>query len=710
MFTMYGRGLAVQRKAPDRFTVMTAIAARAGILPAILLLFEPLVAQPFSQQFRPVTVMDRGETLLDPFSGGMNNPIFQFIDIDSDGDQDLFVLDRDQRLTFYRNVALAGDPVLELAEIGFQGLNVRSWFRFVDIDTDGDYDLFCGDGSFGVSLFRNTGSATTPQLLPEIAQLRTGSGEIIVADQQSVHTFADIDGDGNIDFFSGNQSGTITFYRNAGTPAQFLFEFVTDMFQNIVIIGAGVRNPLGERTPILQKRALHGAMAFEFADIDADGDLDLFWGDFFNQSLYFLKNNGTATDPQIAIADSTFPDEAPVLSNGFNMPGLVDIDRDGDLDLVIGVLYFGTSIDNFRLYRNTGSDSSHNFILETMTLLPTIDVGATSIPLFADLDGDGLRDLLIGGEDGSLTFFKRTMSFFSSDSMPPIDLAGLFNISPAAADLNADGRTDLIIGDFNGKLRLFLRTDSGFVRTPFSLDGESFGLNAAPSLADLDGDGLFDVGVGTGGGRIVYYRNQGSPDQPDFILQTSSLESIDVGDDARPLFADMDGDGDSDLIVGAFDGSLKYFRNEGVAGTAFFQYVPGFFDGVTGVLRSAPALEDFDTDGDPDLFVGNVKGGIYFYENGRGAGPPPTGASLIQSFPNPAKEFSVIVFTVPRLSMTTLKVYDLRGRELVTLVEKVMEPGTHDTTWDARNVPSGMYVFRLRVGELTDSRKMIVVR
>lgn len=701
------RGLADCRTAPDVLKQPRGVAVFMWLLLAVFAPSDSSPAQPFERRFRPVTVV-QGDSLLNPFSGGVNNPIFQVIDIDADGDPDLFVLDQDRQLTLYRNEALSGDPVFRLETIGFQGVNVGSWFRFVDIDADGDYDLFGGDGSIGVAFFRNTGTSANPQFLREIPQLRTGSGTVIVADPQSVHTFADIDGDSNIDFFSGNQSGTITFYRNTGTPAQFQFEFVTDMFQNIVIVG--VDRPIGDGSLMLNKQALHGAMAFEFADIDADGDLDLFWGDFFNQSLYFLRNSGTASDPQLILEDSTFSDEAPVFSNGFNMPGLVDIDNDGDLDLLIGVLYFGTSIDSFHLYRNNGSDTSHAFMLETRNVLPTIDVGATSIPLITDLDGDGQRDLLIGGENGSLTLFRRTAEVFSADSMPRIDLAGLFNISPAAADLNNDGRTDLLIGDFNGNVRLYLQSDSGFVRTAYALDGTSFGLNAAPVLVDVDRDGLTDLFVGTGGGRIVHYRNQGTSTQPDFVLQTANFQLIDVGDDARPVFNDVDGDGDLDLVVGAFDGSLKLFRQEGPSGGSSFQLVPGFFDTIIGALRSSAAFEDYDADGDPDLIVGNAKGGLYFYENHRGAGPPPMSASLIQSFPNPIKEFSVITFSVPKLAMTTLKVYDLRGRELTTLVEAVMEPGTHSATWNALNVASGVYVCRLRVGELTDSQKMIVVR
>ncbi len=693
-----------------RIRILTGIFTLLRVLPAVLLFFQSSVAQPFDLRFRPIPVVEIGDTLINPFSGGINNPIFQFVDIDGDGDRDLFILDRDGRLTFYRNEALDGDPVFQLSTVGFRGLDVGSWFRFVDIDADGDYDLFGGGESFGVSFFRNVGDASEAQYVEEIPLLRTTSGDPVVADQQSVHAFADIDGDGDFDFFSGNQLGTIAFYRNTGTPTQFQFEFVTDQFQGIIIVGGAGRSPYGPGSDELRKGALHGAMAFEFADIDADGDLDLFWGDFFNQSLYYLQNNGTATNPQIVLADSTFSDEAPVFSNGFNMPGLVDIDGDGDLDLFIGVLYFGTSIDNFHFYRNTGSDTSHFFVLETKNFIRSIDVGATSIPLFTDIDGDGDRDLLIGGEDGVLTLYKRHEAFFSRDTIPPIDLAGLFNVSPAAADLNGDGRMDLIIGDFNGNLRLFLQTDTGFVRTAFSLDGESFGLNAAPALVDIDGDALPDLFVGAGGGRVAYYRNLGSAAQPDFVLQSANFLSIDVGDDARPAFADIDGDGDLDLVIGAFDGSLTYYQNAGTANAFLFQYVPGFFDGVTTVFRSSPAWEDYDADGDPDLFLGNAKGGLYFYENRRGAGASPSDASLIQNYPNPFRDITVIRFSVTELAMTTLKVYDVLGREVAVLVERLMDPGLHSTTWDAGKFPSGVYMCRLRVGHFAESRKMAVIR
>src|SRR6185369_5812275 len=92
--------------------------------------------------------------------------------------------------------------------------------------------------------------------------------------------------------------------------------------------------------------------------------------------------------------------------------------------------------------------------------------------------------------------------------------------------------------------------------------------HAAPSFADLDGDGDLDAIVGDLGGNFQYLRNTGSAIAPAFTKITGAanpFDGVDVGFTATPSFADLDGDGDLDALVGDMNGSLHYFQNTGSA-------------------------------------------------------------------------------------------------------------------------------------------------
>ena len=111
--------------------------------------------------------------------------------------------------------------------------------------------------------------------------------------------------------------------------------------------------------------------------------------------------------------------------------------------------------------------------------------------------------------------------------------------------------------------------------------------DSAPSFADLDGDGDLDVVVGEVYGTLVYFRNT-TPHQPapDFAEQTGAanpFNGVDVGNFSTPSFADLDGDGDLDALVGENDGTLHYFENTGTAIAPAFTERTGAanpFDGV----------------------------------------------------------------------------------------------------------------------------------
>ena len=196
--------------------------------------------------------------------------------------------------------------------------------------------------------------------------------------------------------------------------------------------------------------------------------------------------------------------------------------------------------------------------------------------------------------------------------------------SPAVADLDGDGDLDLVIGDRFTALRYFENTgdvsSALFIERTGSanpFDGIG-GRDLRPSLIDIDEDGDLDavIGLGGGGGNLRYLENTGTSLAPVFVERTGGanpFNGIDVGNASDPTFIDLDQDGDADLIVGERDGNLNYFEN--VTGTSGPSFALANLEYVAVGLAKDPAVADLDGDGDLDVVMGNRDGNFQYFLN-----------------------------------------------------------------------------------------------
>lgn len=88
----------------------------------------------------------------------------------------------------------------------------------------------------------------------------------------------------------------------------------------------------------------------------------------------------------------------------------------------------------------------------------------------------------------------------------------------------------------------------------------------------------------------------------------------------------------------------------------------------------------------------------------------PVDFKLSQNYPNPFNPSTKISFSIPRSGFVTLKIYDVLGKEVATLIEKEMKVGSHSITWNAVNVPSGIYFYRIMAGNYTMTKKMVLLK
>ena len=573
----------------------------------------PEDAPAFTRQIAPFVVQDSsGAPLAHPFLGGFNVPRPQFVDIDADGDPDLFVQERTDQVIFFEYTGSANSPALTWRTDQFRSLAVGEWFRFADMDQDGDLDLLAEQPFSHLRYYRNDGTPQAPAFTLAADTLRDVTGAPLFSDRQNIPNVTDVDCNGQLDLFIGRLDGTVMRYEVAGyTDADVpRFELVTDRFEGIEIIGQ-----VGTMR--------HGANTLTFADIDQDGDQDLFWGDYFESSLLLIENTGGAcSQPVLRGEPVPYPPGDPVSTSGYNAPAFADWNQDGRLDLFVGVLGGAynantTLASNFHHYER-GADG---FRRQTERFLDAIDIGNESIPAVGDLDGDGTLDLLLANKiDPNATQTSRVYRFTNrgTASAPSfqmdgrLDLPDAYHYAPALGDLTGDGAADLLLGTWKGRVAYYRNGGDGtFERVDDALVELARGSNSTPALADIDDDGDLDLFVGASDGSLTFYRNTGSAQDPAFTREPGVAANVEVDSRSAPALADVDGDGDLDLLVGSKGNSVAFYRNTGSAQAPAFEVVDA--PSLNAPPLAAPAIADVDGDGLAELLLGNVGGGVLYF-------------------------------------------------------------------------------------------------
>jgi hypothetical protein len=284
----------------------------------------------------------------------------------------------------------------------------------------------------------------------------------------------------------------------------------------------------------------------------------------------WLKDNLTRKLGQISETDI----DVGLRSN----PAIADIDGDGDLDLAVAsnlgtISYYENVDDGYHYYE--GYDYFINAVyVEELTLFSGVNIGSYGDPTFADLDNDGDMDMIAGNSLGELQFFNRTVAGWAAPVDIGLSVAGYS--TPYLVDFEGDLDYDLFVGDVNGYLNYSENTGtpaspvwSALVNVQSGGVDIDVGTYSNPAAGDFfDNDGDIDLVIGANDGKLDYYRNDGAGVWTDVTsLGGLYATSIDIGDYSSPALADMDSNLVLDIVMGANTGNVFYRENIGSAST-----------------------------------------------------------------------------------------------------------------------------------------------
>jgi len=240
----------------------------------------------------------------------------------------------------------------------------------------------------------------------------------------------DLDGNDLLDLIVGGEK-TFCHYEQDGYGSD-AFTLISDNFSGIVT---------GEN------------FAPAFYDLDNDNLLDMILGyGSINYGIKHYEQHTAFSDSFVMISDSLigFNEEG-----SFLIPSFVDLDRDGLVELVIGEFD-----GNLNHYEQNAAD--RNAFQRISDNLGNIDIGEFSAPSFTDLDGDSLLDLILGTRFGELAHYEQTSEASSDFSLRTANYQGFdFGLisRPTFADINRDGMEDLLVGDTYGGIYYYKRIE-----------------------------------------------------------------------------------------------------------------------------------------------------------------------------------------------------------------------------------------------------------
>ena len=397
------------------------------------------------------------------------------------------------------------------------GVHSGSTVTTIDMDNDGDKEVILGDISFtNLNMLSNGGDASQAFMTAQDITFPRNTTPVDIPLFPAAYIL-DINNDGLKDLVAapnlGNDIGETAkvgwYYANINTNEMPVFDFRYNDFLvgDMVDFGTGAYPT--------------------FVDYNADGLQDLVIGNksFFvtggdkNARIYLFENIGTKEQAAFTLIDDDYLGLNDFSNSSWRFaPTFGDLDSDGDLDVLIGE-EFGNLF-----YAENIAGPNKPFAFGPLQFgYQDLDVGQVSKPQIIDINQDGLNDLVIGERNGNLNYFE--------------------NIGTPDTPIFEFGPTNKLFGKVDTR-------DDGFV-TGYS----------APNVLAIDG--ALEIIAGTQNGTINRYLI--SPDSllaGTFEQTDSNYMNLQVGAETHLAFADLDGDGLQEMVVGNIRGGISFYKTD----------------------------------------------------------------------------------------------------------------------------------------------------
>ena len=480
----------------------------------------------------------------------------------------------------------------------------------------------------------------------------------------------------------------------------------------------------------------HGHL--DVGDINADGYPDVAVSVYIGPSGFnskgkvklYLNNAGTlSSNPDWISGDLVYTFSC----------ALGDADGDGDLDLAVaGGESYNSNPEQARIYYNNGGVLESLPSWKSQGFIYSYDVN------WFDMENDGDLDLVFANESFPNYIFQNDNGVIGTIPIWQSADASMQANSLFLGDVNKDGFIDLAISDNNqlggtGRFKIYLNNNGMLNTTPYWSSAFS-GYSSGILLADINFDSNIDLITGGWWNPIrIYLNNNGSFNtNPEYTSSTNSVvEAIFCGD------VDKDA-ASNEYYIFISKGSKKLFilpfnnlqAIESVVvwpdtlpineycfdlenGWVSFQSVPD-----SGIEVAIDMVVSYDLDLGVTNWDSNI--GNYLFINNLNPVSAnlneglPEDYMLYQNYPNPFNPTTKIKFTIPqtdsplqggaRGGLVTLKVYDVLGNEIATLIDEYKPAGIYEVEFNGSELSSGIYFYQIRTGDFVQSKKMILIR
>ncbi len=699
--------------------------------------------------------------------GGFNNPQFTMGDLNNDGIADLVIFDyHSNQIKTFLNKGTPGSPNYVYApKYALNFPTANNYLIMADYNRDGISDMF-NRGAGGIRAFKGYFNANNELCFNFFKELRyngiPGFTNNASVNNGDIPSFADVDGDGDLDFVSFNEGGAIMyFFKNCqvehGLPKDSIevckptncWGYVNQAnirtFTLSVLVGDPIFCPNYFNYDC--RGVLHGGNTACVIDLDGDGDYDFLGGNFAFNDLQMLRNGKV----QYGSKDSMVAQDT--IWKGLNMPSWpaafnVDIDGDGKKDILVSPHATNVS-ENYRniaYFRNTGTTTAPVFTFQSDTFLVdrSIDVGTGAYPYLYDYNRDGRLDLFIGTAGyyqpnglfrSKIAYYKNTLDNGVTKMMlQTTDFNSIFGenvagAAPAFGDLDNDGKEDMVVGHSDGTVTYYRNLAQNNSLQPFYGTGillkDQQGNNvrtgnfAAPFIYDINKDGHQDLLLGSQLSTIGYFKNLGgSPGTPQLELVTDTLGGMHSAPSlygySTLYIGKMDTTGKEYILLGNVDGTFRRYGGFESGNTAMsYQLLDAQYSNLDVGDRSAPAIGDIDKDGKYEFIAGNLLGGLNQYKQTAATGTnsipnnPVSGTCSV--YPNPAS--STLYITWDKAFAGNEEVHI----QLINLTGQSVERSTISgsklmSLLKVADYPAGIYVCLVQAGNNVLSQRIFIRR